>query len=121
LSRKSKENQKRSAALFELPHEPAVDSAKRGFLNYSSVWVAVAPVPILFLFVALGLGKFVFFAVIIREEAVPSFVLVIVPLVMFFVFPVVNVLGSGNRDNGYWCDQSASQKQRGYKSMGTSH
>jgi hypothetical protein len=66
--------------------------------------VTVTPVPILLLFVALSLGKFVLFAVILREEAAPSFVLVIVPLVMILVFPVINVLSSGNSDNGDGCD-----------------
>jgi hypothetical protein len=63
--------------------------------------VAVAPIPILFLFVTLGLGKLVVFAVVLGEKAVPSFVLVVVPLVMILVFPVVNVLGNGNSHNGY--------------------
>jgi hypothetical protein len=81
----------------------------------------MAPVPIRFLFVVLGLGELVLLAVILCEEAVPRLILAIVPLVMVFVFPVVNILGSGNGNDGYWCDQSARQKQRGHKSMCTSH
>ena len=41
---------------------------------------------------ALGLGKVVVFAVILCEEAMPSFIFVVVPLVMIFVFPIVNAL-----------------------------
>jgi len=70
----------------------------------------MAPVPILFLFVLLSFSKFVLLAVILCEEAMPSLVLVIVPLVMIFVFPVVNVLGSGNSDNGYRRRQRTGQK-----------
>ena len=60
---------------------------------------------------ALGLGKVVVFAVILCEEAMPSFIFVVVPLVMIFVFPVVNILRSGDSNDCYGRDEGTSQKQ----------
>jgi len=47
--------------------------------------MAVAPIPVFGLFGLFGLGEFVFWAVIFGEEAVPSLILVVVPVVVVLV------------------------------------
>lgn len=81
------------------------------------VRMGVAPVPVFGLFAAVGLGKLVFLAMIFVEEAMPRFILVIVPLVIVLVVAIVDaaivavlVLRSGRGENHRGRGECAGKK-----------
>jgi hypothetical protein len=58
--------------------------------EFLSVWMGVAPIPVVGLFLAIRLGEFVRLLVIFRKVKPPGLVLVIVPVVVVLVIFIVD-------------------------------